>query len=163
MKKQPKIDIPKTRFEWMLDAVALIVIVIVLSYLISNFNALPDRVPGHYNALGKVDRWGGKEELFILPAIAIGLWILMSILERFPHIYNYINLTEKNRASQYRNGRLMVNVLKNECVLLFSFLTYQSIKVANGEAEGLGSIFLPLLLFFIFGSMILFFIRMMRL
>ncbi|PSL41812.1 uncharacterized protein DUF1648 [Planomicrobium soli] len=163
MKKQPKIDIPKSRLEWMLDAAALIIFVFVISYLISNFNALPDRVPGHYNALGKVDRWGGKEELFILPAIAVGVWILMSTLERFPHVYNYINLTEKNRSAQYRNGRLMVNVLKNECVLLFSLLTYQSIKVANGEAAGLGSIFMPLLLFFIFGSMALFFIRMVRL
>lgn len=163
MIKQPKIDIPKTRFEKLFDVIAIILFVLAVAHLFVNYGSLPDRVPGHYNAIGEVDRWGGKTELFLLPVIGAVLWIAMTLLEKVPHTYNYLNLNEKNITAQYKNGRLMMNVLKNECVLLFSFLTYQGIHVATGEAAGLGTLVMPVLLFCILGSTAFFLIRMLRL
>lgn len=41
-----------------------------------------DRVPVHWNASGEVDRYGDKIELFLLPAITVGLYLLLRYLPR---------------------------------------------------------------------------------
>lgn len=162
MKKQPAMKIPKSLFAKFLDWLTIFVFAAVVIYLITQFSSLPDRVPGHYDGEGNVDRWGSKMELWILPGVAVLLWIPMTVLERYPHLFNYLNLREDNIEVQYRNGQLMINVLKNESVLLFSFLIFQGIRVATGAAEGLGIFFMPIFLVVIFGSMIIFLIRMLR-
>lgn len=146
-----------------LDIVTLGVFLAGVIYLILQFPGLPDRVPGHYDATGNVDRLGSKMELWLLPVIAAALWIGMAFLEKYPHTFNYMNLREDNIEAQYRNGMLMLNVLKNESVLLFSYLSYQGVRIALGEADGLGVYFMPIFLGVIFGSMIIFIIRMFRL
>ncbi|MDN7247010.1 DUF1648 domain-containing protein [Planococcus shenhongbingii] len=163
MNNQPKIDITKPRFALLLDAIAIITFAALLIYLFSQYGSLPDRVPGHYNGAGKVDRWGSKVELFFLPIIGAALWIFMFVMEKFPHTYNYLNLTEKNAEAQYRNGMLMMNVLKNEMILLFCFITYQNMQVASGNAEGLGTGFMPIFLGLIFATISVFMVRMVRL
>ncbi|HMM42592.1 MAG TPA: DUF1648 domain-containing protein [Thermomicrobiales bacterium] len=51
----------------------------------------PDRVPMHWNAAGEVDGYGGKlEGLFLLPAITLGLYLLLLFLPRIdPGRANY--------------------------------------------------------------------------
>lgn len=137
----------------------LLVFLIVLIYLLIQFSSLPEQVPAHFNAEGETDRWGSKYELLVLPAVGMVLWIGMTVLEKYPHTYNYINLTEKNMKVQYRNGRMMINVLKNEAVLLFSYITWRSTRAAQGQTEGL---FLPVFFTVLFASMLVFFIRMLR-
>lgn len=41
---------------------------------------LPERIPAHYGFSGKVDRWGDKSEIFLIPAIILitGLIILIT-------------------------------------------------------------------------------------
>lgn len=128
MDKQPKIDVPKPRLAVFLDAIALLSFTGMLIFLFSQFGSLPDRVPGHYNGAGEVDRWGNKMELIILPIIGAALWIFMSVMEKYPHTYNYLNFTEKNAEAQYKNGIMMMNLLKNEIVFLFSFITIRTSK-----------------------------------
>ncbi|WP_052400557.1 DUF1648 domain-containing protein [Oceanobacillus jeddahense] len=60
----------------------------VIFYIIFTWSSIPSQIPGHYNASGEVTRWGGREELFIPLAIGLLLWIGMTILERFPHLFN---------------------------------------------------------------------------
>lgn len=161
--KQPKMKLSKSPLAKVLDIVTLGVFLAGVIYLILQFPGLPDRVPGHYDATGNVDRLGSKMELWLLPVIAAALWIGMAFLEKYPHTFNYMNLREDNIEAQYRNGMLMLNVLKNESVLLFSYLSYQGVRIALGEADGLGVYFMPIFLGVIFGSMIIFIIRMFRL
>ena len=162
MKKQPVLHVPNSNLARCLDIVAILIFLAAIIYLIIQFPSLPDQVPGHYDASGAVDRWGSKMEMLILPVVGISLWILMTIMEKYPHTFNYINLRQDNVEVQYRNAKLMMNVLKNESVLLFSFLIYQGIRVATGEAEGLSNLFMPIFLVVIFGSMIIFVIKMLR-
>ncbi|WP_185960134.1 DUF1648 domain-containing protein [Planococcus soli] len=162
MKKKPRIEVPGSVLETFLNAIAMLSFFAMLLFLFFQYGALPDQVPGHYNGAGKVDRWGEKEELFLLPLIGIVLWIGMTVLEKFPHTYNYLNLTEENAEVQYKNGRRMINVLKNEILILFSFITIQNIRVASGTAEGLGVFFLPIYLLIVFGSVLFFIVRMLR-
>lgn len=162
MKKQPKIEVPGSVLETFLNAVSVLVFFVVLAYLLFQYNLLPDQVPSHYNAAGNADGWGRKTELFLLPVIAAALWVGMTVLEKYPHSYNYLNLTEENVEAQYRNGRLMINVLKNEIVILFSFITVQTVRVASGAADGLGSFSMSVFLAVILGTVAYFIGRMLR-
>nr|WP_285847194.1 DUF1648 domain-containing protein [Sporosarcina luteola] len=153
MNKKPILDIPKTLSEKFLDTITS------LLYLAGIMSNLPDQVPAHYNALGEVNRWGSKWELILLPGIAAFLAVIMTFLEKHPEWHNYRKLNESNIKFQYRNSRLLMNVLKNECVLLFVFLTYKTEQVALGSVDSLSIAFLPIFLVIIFGSMVFFIIR----
>lgn len=162
MKKQPKIMVPDSGLEALLNAVSVLIFFMMLSYLFVQYGTLPERVPVHYSGSGEVDRWGGKSGLLLLPVIGAVMWIGMTLMERYPHTYNYLNLTEANAEAQYKNGRLMINVLKNEIVVLFSFISIQTVRVASGVVEGLGIFFMPIFLVGILGTVILFMLRMLR-
>ena len=71
----------------------------------------------------------------ILPTISMIIWIGMTILEKFAH--NFTNLTRENARAQYLNARLMINVLKNDIVLLFTYL-WKDIQIALGYHDSLG-------------------------
>lgn len=92
------------------------------------------------------------------------LWMGLTIAERFPHTYNYvIDLTEKNVERQYKNARLMMNVLKTEITIFFAYLSWESIQAASGHQVGLGIWNLPIFLIVVFGSLGFFIVRSFRL
>lgn len=74
--------------------------ILTILYLVTQFGNLPDRVPEHFNAGGEADRWGSKMELIILPLVGGGLWLLFTVMEKYPYTYNYFNL----REGQYRGA-----------------------------------------------------------
>ena len=151
MTDRPKLTLKITLLELILNSATLVIFIGSLIYLILVWTTLPGEVPAHYNGVGEVDRWGSKWEMLILPIIGGILWIGMTILERYPHVYNYINLTRENVRAQYLNGRMMINVLKNSIVIVFSYLTWKDIQIAFGHEDSLGVWFLPIFLVFIFG------------
>ena len=162
MNNKPVLDIPKTLFEKISDIITAIVYLAGIVYTVIIWSQLPDQVPAHYNGAGEIDRWGSKWELILLPVIAALLAVFMSFLEKHPEWHNYIKLNENNIEFQYKNSRLLLNVLKNECVLLFVFLTFKTEQVALGNADSIGIAFLPIFLIVLFGSMTFFIIRSLK-
>ena len=45
----------------------VIIVLIPFAYLFFIWHSLPDEVPIHWNMHGKMDRYGSKEELLIIP------------------------------------------------------------------------------------------------
>ncbi|AOV09044.1 DUF1648 domain-containing protein [Sporosarcina ureilytica] len=147
---RPKLKLKLTPLELVLNVITIILFVGSLVYLFVSWTTLPNEVPAHYNSLGEVDRWGHKWEMVILPIIAVILWIGMTILEKYPHVYNYMNLTKENIEAQYLNGRLMVNVIKNIITIIFAYINWNNIQVALGRHESLGTWFTPMFFICIF-------------
>src|SRR5690606_29434028 len=46
------------------------------------WESLPTRVPMHWGLSGEVDGWGSRSSLFIMPALAAGMWALFALLIR---------------------------------------------------------------------------------
>ncbi|MDW0116542.1 DUF1648 domain-containing protein [Sporosarcina thermotolerans] len=159
---KPKLDIPKSALQRLFDVVSIIAFMAGTVYLISVWNQLPDQVPAHYNAAGEVNRWGSKWELVILPIIAVLMAVFFTFLEKHPEWHNYMNLNRNNIEFQYKNSILFLNVIKNECVLLFVYLSFNIAQVALGKAESLGILFLPIFLVIMFGSIAFFIIRSIK-
>ena len=145
---RPKINIPKTKSEWIWDTIGFLFYLGSILLLIFVWNKLPSEVPAHYNALGEVDRWGSKWELLILPSIGAFIILLMQVLEKFPEAHNYPNRFNESNAEQfYLNSRKLVNQLKNICLILFSLILFESVSIALGLVNGFGKWFLPITIF----------------
>ena len=122
-----------------------------------NKKNLPERIPTHFNIAGEPDGYGSKSTLWILPVTAVIMYIGMTILELFPHIYNYpVEITPENAVRQYRIATRLIRILKTIIAILFSFLSYQTIKTALGITGGLGKVFLPVSLLITFGVIIIY-------
>ncbi|MGM9954253.1 MAG: DUF1648 domain-containing protein [Peribacillus sp.] len=161
--KHPVLHFPKTGVEKMMDIVSLLFIVINLVYLISVWNTLPAEVPIHFNGKGEVDGWGGRALIWLLPTISLFLWVGLTLMERVPHLFNYpIEITEKNAAFQYRNARMMSLFLKVEIILFFLYTSWESVHVAMGKEEGLGTLALSIFLILLLGSVAFFVTRSVR-
>lgn len=149
--ERPKLDIPRTRREWLWDILGYTAFIGMIILLIAIWGKLPEEVPAHYNAKGEVDRWGSKWELTILPLISFFNLIFIQALEHFPEIHNYPKrFNASNAKAFYLNSRQMLNQMKNTVLIVFSLISFESIAIALGWSNGLGVWFLPVMLLAIF-------------
>lgn len=158
----PVLKLKMTFIEKLCNVLGILSFSSVILYIIYTWNTIPNLIPGHYNASGEVTRWGGREELFILLAVGVLLWIGMTILERFPHVYNYKNLTEANVEGQYINSRIMMNFLKNEIAILFPFIIWNDIRVARGFPSLMNTWTLVIIVIILTGTIAFFLVRSYR-
>lgn len=145
--ERPKLKIPRTKSEWIFDVVGYFFYFGSILFLIIIWGSLPKEVPGHYNAVGEVTRWGSKWELVLSVGVGAFILVILQTLEKFPEIYNYPKSVNKSNAKDaYLIGRKLINQLKNICLILFSFLLLLDVAIAFGWKSSLGKIFLPAVL-----------------
>ena len=126
--KRPKIEISKTKSEWLMDMIGYIALAIMLIVLFMNWRELPNEVPAHFDGSGNVDRWGSRWELLILPGIGIAMHFFLMIFEKFPETHNYpARINESNAEVFYRNSRQTLNYMRN----IINIIAYISIPVCH--------------------------------
>lgn len=151
---RPILQLRKTKKEWLFDWIGMSIFISSLLYTVLKWSYLPEQMPMHVNSAGEVDRYGSKWELFLLPSIGLVVWGMMHWLEKKPHVHNYpARLNEHNVEAFYLNSRLMLNMTKNSCLLLFAFIQIQMIRISSVEAATFGKAFIPILLVIIFVPM----------
>lgn len=161
---RPKLKIQPTKTDWTLEVIGLLGIIFTVVIIIISYNDLPDSIPRHFNASGQPDGFSGKSILFVLPAVTLVTYSIMTIGLKFPHVFNYpLEITKENAERQYRNATLMMRVVKTIIVLIFGYLTYATIQTGLGEMEGLGKWFTPTMLVSILGTVGYFIYRTFRL
>lgn len=150
------IQIERNALDVIETIVSLCCLVGVAVYLLLGWNTFPDRIPGHFNALGEVDRWGSKQELLVLPIISWVIYGIITVVERFPQVWNTgVRVTKENAAGVYRILKNMIAVVKMFVLLMFgslSVITSQSLRIP------IWSIFVFILL--LFGTISFFLVRL---
>lgn len=148
----------KLNYNRLVDIGCLILLVGVILYLIIMWNTFPDKVPGHYNAAGEIDRMGSKYELFITPIVGWLMFLGISAIERFPQVWNTgVTVTEENKERVYRVIRKMLGTLK-----LIMVVVFVSLALNSSLSTPLPVWFTPGYIIIIFGTLILFIIRLIR-
>ncbi len=152
------IKLKHTKFQIFLEIISIIILIAMFAVLFLSWSNIPEKIPAHYNALGEIDRWGNKSELILLPVISVMLYLLLTVVCFFPSIWNVPTaITDKNRDFVYSNLLTMILLLKAFILVIFSYLNFNSM-----QTKALPIFFLPLLLFIIFGIIIFFVIRAVR-
>lgn len=134
---RPELHLPPTSTERLLDVLAVGVLVGLILLPAYWYQALPDSIPHHFGADGSPDRWGHKRGIWLMPGIGLALYVLFTWLNRRPHRFNYlVTITPDNAEYQYRNATTMLRVLLLFMLTLFVYITYTSIRIALGQANG---------------------------
>jgi uncharacterized membrane protein len=99
-------------------------------------NPLPQRIPTHFNVAGQADGWGSPSALWLLPAVAVGLYVLISVVASFPAAFNYpVRVTAASRARLEGLTLRMISWIKVELAGLFLFIQWsiiQSVRMGHG-------------------------------
>ena len=147
------LDLPLNPLEKVIEALSIVAILYLIVMVLRYWPTLPNTLPTHFNGAGTPDEWGGKNFGLILPATSFILYIILTVIARFPHTYNYLYpITAENAPIQYQMARMMIAALKLETIIMFPYIEWITFQVALGQAEGLGGWFLPVTLGIIFGS-----------
>ena len=144
MNKRPRIKLQLNQTDKILEIVGWISVVGIWALPLINYSILPEIIPIHFNDAGKADGFGNKTQIFVLPIISTLLFIGLTTLNKHPHMFNYTSqITKENAVHQYTNATRMMRVLKLVIVLLFGLIIFKTIENVNGNADGLGTWFLP--------------------
>lgn len=157
---RPLIMLPLTTLEKVLEITAAIGILAGFILIINVWGNLPEQIPTHFDLSGQPDDWGGKRSLVIVQVVVTALYLLLSYVSRYPHQFNYPwRISGQNAAAQYRNARQMLVMVKTEMVWFFLYLLWASIQVAFGKAQGLGGLFILILMALIIGTLAFYIFR----
>lgn len=160
MRDRQKMKIELTTIDKTLEILGWLSVFAIWGLTIVNFSKLPDIIPIHYNGTGEPDGFGGKTTILTLPLVATIIFVGMTILNKFPHIFNYpTNITKNNALQQYTNATRMIRCLKLIIVVVFGAIVFKTIQTANGQVNGLGTWFLLTILGLVFIPLIYFMIK----
>lgn len=132
----------------------------MLFYVWQAWPIIPERIPQKFDISGQPTRWGGRDGLWLLPGLALGVYAVQSVLQRMPHIYNYpVDLSEENAPRLYAIGVSLMIWMKLQGVVLFAVLSWRQIEVALGGTATLGAWFVPAFLVLNLGTIAFHLIR----
>lgn len=152
MKERPKLKIPYSTYEIVMELFSAVAILVNIRLLLKYYRLLPHIIP--INAVGVPDGYGSKSSIFILSIIGFIMYFFLTILSRFPNIYNYLQpITEENAEYQYRCAIQLMITIKTEIIVCFTYIEWTSTKAALGKASSLGLWFLLIFLVVIFGTL----------
>lgn len=152
--RRPKIKLPYSLPEKLLQVLSLALLIGMIALTVSSASSLPATIPTHFGADGRPDGWGGKGSLLMLPILSAVLAAGLTVLERFPWMYNYpVEITEENAAVQYKMARQMLEWMKLFILAVFFYLQWQTVQAARNLSSGIGAWFLPAFLLVMFGTM----------
>lgn len=148
----------QTRFQTAMEVIGLLVILGMITFVCIKWSQLPDRIPGHYNIRGEVDRWGSRGEILTVPIMGVFVYLLLAVISFFPGSWNLpVNITETNRQNLYECTRNLLITLKVEILIIFFYLTYNI-----AAAKKLALSFMPIFLLVLFGTVTYFIGRMYK-
>ncbi len=161
--KRPVLKIEWTTTDKVLEILAFLLLIGMWTLVIVVFSSLPETIPTHYNLAGKADGFGNKSTIFFLPILSTVLYIGMTILNNYPHIFNYpTTVTNQSAKQQYTIATRLIRFLKLIVVLTFSVIVFNTSGLAENWMTGLGSWFLPVFLGFIYVPLIVAIVRLFR-
>ena len=158
---RPKIRPVLTFSDHLAEAFSILVLVAMWAFFVYAFTLLPDTIPIHFDFKGNPDRYGGKATLIFLPILTTILYLGLTVINRYPHIFNYpVKITEENALKQYTYATRMIRMLKLIIILMFSVIVFYTYRSATGSSTGLGYWFIPIflgavylpLIFYLFSS-----------
>jgi hypothetical protein len=154
---RPVLKLPRTTLDNYLEAVSILGLLAMVYLLARYWPGLPSIVPTHFGVAGLPDAWGSKTSLFANLGIGLFIYLGLTILYGFPHIYNYLyTINESNAEAQYRLARSLVSGLKASVILIFPYAEWATIQTALGQSAGLGAWFIFIAMFFSLGPLLLY-------
>ena len=116
-------------------------------------NPLPDRIPTHFNLAGQPDAWGSPSSLVLLPAVAAGLYLLITLAGLLPVSFKApIRMTAENRACLEALTHQMLAWFKVCLLCLFAWIQWSILDGVRQGRFSLSPVIVAVFLVAIFGG-----------
>jgi hypothetical protein len=139
-----------------LEAVSLLLLVLVwagTARAVFGSDPVPARIPIHFDAAGQPDGWATRGMLWLQPAIAAGIHLLMTLVARFAATFNFGRGVGQGARRALEKGALgMISWLKVEILMLLAWIQYQTIEFARRGQGRLSPVFIPVMMVIVFGT-----------
>lgn len=146
---RPKIKVPLEGLDIVLDILSATLLILMIVYAIISYSELPDTIPSHFNAKGEVDGYSDKSMLWLLPGLGVILFFGLYIMNKYPHIHNYmVNITEENALKNYRLSTRIVRFTNLFVMIIFGIILYSMIASAKNNNSVMGNWILPFIIGF---------------
>lgn len=114
---------------------------------------LPDRIPTHFDPLGRPNGWASPRILLVFPVIAAALYFLMTWVSHYPAAFNFpIRSTPRNPGQLEKLTLNLIAWLKTEVVFLFAWIEWTAIDGAHRSLGGISPLLIPIALVAVFGT-----------
>ena len=130
--------LPEGRWEWLLEVAALGVVLFWFYYLTAHWDAFPERVPSGFDWKGAPRGSASKPFLWVLPALSLVVYVVMTVASRFPHRGNFpVQVTASNAPRLYAMARWLLNVTKLQVIAMTGYIEWKMIQTARENTAGL--------------------------
>ena len=138
---------PMSRIEWVVEAVALGILLFWVYYLAANWSSLPDEVPRTFGFSGKPGALGSRSVLWVLTGVAILVYVALTVGSRLTRFHNFpIEVTPEKAAELYAFSRRLLNLSKLAAIAAIGYIEWKMLQTARGNAGGLAPWFMPILI-----------------
>ncbi|MEO6131511.1 MAG: DUF1648 domain-containing protein [Saprospiraceae bacterium] len=165
METRPLLNIELTTGDKIIEIAGWCTLGFLWLFIILIYDNLPDIIPTHFNGMGQINNYGDKMTLFFLPVICSMIFISFSVLNRYPHKYNYpVKITPENALAQYTNATRMLRFLKLTIGIIFFLVVYMVVHaIKNGNSEEITIWMLPLVFVLIISPITYFLFKAIKL
>lgn len=151
--ERPKIKIELEPIDIATEIIGVIGLIILIFLPIYFYDRLPDTIPSHFASNGEPNEFSEKSTIWIEPLTGLIVYIGMSWLNKYPHVFNYPQkVTVDNAKRLYINGTKMVRTLTAVTTCVFAAICHTTIQTAMGKQAGLGSWFTPAIIILLMGT-----------
>ena len=167
-RNDPKTNRPVVKLEmgpadWILEILSIAGLACFLGFMIYQYNSLPDMVATHFNAQGEPDSFSKKTAMWFLPAAAVVIYSILSLIIRIPEKLNYfVKITQANAHTQYMLSIRLIRVLKLTIILMLFYIGYESVMISKHYSNNLGTWFIPIYISVILIPVIIYLILSLR-
>ena len=138
---------PMSKIEWLVEAVAIGILLFWIYYLAANWSSLPDEVPKTFGLSGRPGAVGSKSVLWVLPGVGALVYIALTVGSRLTRLHNFpIEVTPENASELYTFSRRSLNLSKLVAIAMFGYIEWKMVQTARGNVEGLAPWFLPIMI-----------------
>jgi uncharacterized membrane protein len=146
-----------TRSTIILEVISILSLLTFFIFTYFTWPSVPQRIPDHFGWSGTPNSWGSKGMLPTMLYVTIIIFILLSIISRFPRLINFpIPNNEDNSKSHLQLRFSLILWIKAELVLFTTYIGIQGMRVALSQSEGLGSYLIITLLAVLFSTSAIF-------
>ncbi|MEO0312620.1 MAG: hypothetical protein RIQ89_2277 [Bacteroidota bacterium] len=130
--KRPKIKLEWSKVDYFIEWLGWLMLMGLWLLVLINHPSLPEIIPTHFNFSGHIDGYGSKQLIFNMPVLATVLFVGMTWLNKFPHLFNYpVKITTENAHSQYKIGTRLIRWLKLMVVVVMIASVYSILAKAK--------------------------------
>ena len=130
--KRPKIKVPFEGLDVFLELASITLLLLMWIYVIMEYPDLPETIASHFNIKGEADDYANKLYLLFLPLLSTCLYIALFVLNKYPHVHNYmVNITEENALKNYRFSTRILRIVNTLIVIMFVYIIYYIVQSAK--------------------------------